>query len=156
MRCNRWSPNIESSIPATHSRHYLGKGAIVGVVIGIVASLALAAFFLSWYFRRGYRGKKEPQSSNHDSSEESPDEGRHEMDGPALYEADGIHYYELYYEGLQVVVNADPRFELSGSVASYELADNRTVRNKDWELGSPETRQGSVRNTTRDDGPYVL
>jgi hypothetical protein len=121
------APNSEPSNPAIQSRHKLERGAITGVVIGIVALLALVKFAFLCYFRKRYTKKNETQLCNDNPSKELPSEGRHEKDGPALFEADGIQYYELYYEGLEMVVNASPRFELSGSVASHELVEDQGV-----------------------------
>jgi hypothetical protein len=118
------SPGLEPPNPATEGGHRFSRGAITGIVIGSVVLCSIIVCFLFYILRWRVRGKKEPQPSNYNVGEELPNESRVEMDGPAIYEADGKQYYELYYEGLQMVVNAGPRFELSGTT-SYELAANR-------------------------------
>ncbi|KAF2689795.1 acid protease [Lentithecium fluviatile CBS 122367] len=141
------APGMDPTISATRSGNRLEKGAITGLVIGIIAFVSLAAFFITRYLRR-HRRTEVSQPRSEDSSEELPSEGRHEKDGPALCEADGIHYYELYYEGLQMIVNTGPSYELSGSLGSYELADNRSVRIKDLEADAAVTRPCSGESTT--------
>jgi len=119
------APSIQQSIPVTHKKKHFGKGATVGLVIGSILLISSFTCLLFYYLRRRSRGRKEPHVTD-DAKEELPNDCRVEKDGSALHEADGQQYYELYYEGLEMVVNVGPRFELSGNTISYELAAKRS------------------------------
>ena len=73
----------------------LGKGAIAGVVVGIVAFIALALFAFWFVRRRHRRAKPEEQPVVEQVHVESEDSAKFEPDGDAIFEKDGQPFAEM-------------------------------------------------------------
>lgn len=138
------SPGDETvSGVATSRYHLLGKGAIAGIVIGIIVLVSLSVSLLFWFFlKKRNRTKKESKTDVDQRSEELPNGCIYEKDGPGFFEAGGTNFSELHPEGLQVALQPNPRSELTGCEATYELSDSRSVSIKEMGSGrsSPSSR----------------
>lgn len=112
---------------------HIGRGALIGIVVTAVLIFVAIACLLLRCLRERSRLIPSVEPRVTETSEELADESKVESDGPALYEADGVQYYELYYEGLQMVVSTGPRFELSGS-SPCELSSHLDAKSKDLDI----------------------
>lgn len=119
---------------ATKSSH-LSKGSIAGISIGAAALLAIPIFVLFWRFWRMKCKSKPEKLESIEVGEELPDQCRHEKDGPAFFEIDGVQFAELHCQGLQVVVDVESRCELGGYEFSGQLSDSQSVSIKELEAG---------------------